>query len=225
MLLATQQALTSTIAARRPRPKPLLEGKLRIDGDALGSNEARFLYVYGRFDSKVQLIVRLLFANLTTFDHATLLAALDRVYHDPNRQIRAAKKLHTLTLENRSNIRTFLILWEKVSHGAPSTSSTGFKPSAPQGNTAMDLNAVDINTINASDVTYTAMRSIWTPEGQYALSTTPTKRLTRRLNRWYERCSSATHQVVECNLLPYGAYLQRHSDAAPNDFDDGYTSN
>lgn len=136
-LRATYSASLAAQQSRRPRPclpdlplltgpaefdvwLPLLEGKIRVDGEAIGSPEAIFMYVYGRLDWKVQQIVRpqLSASKPDTWDFTTITNALSRIYEDPNKIIRASRKLRALKMKDEDSIRSFLTLWEKNSWDA-----------------------------------------------------------------------------------------------------------
>ncbi|KAJ2998997.1 hypothetical protein NUW58_g145 [Xylaria curta] len=133
-------ALQSAAASRKPRPVlpdpplltgpaefdvwiPLLQGKLRVDGDAIGSDEAKFIYVYGRLDWKVQQIVRpqLSHTQFNEWDYTQVTSALSRIYNDPNKLVRASRKLRAMKMKDDDSIRTFLTNWEKYSWEAGTT--------------------------------------------------------------------------------------------------------
>ncbi|KAJ2989263.1 hypothetical protein NUW58_g3560 [Xylaria curta] len=139
-LRAQITALQSAAASRKPRPVlpdpplltgpaefdvwlPLLLGKLRVDGDAIGSDEAKFIYVYGRLDWKVQQIVRpqLSHTQFNEWDYTQVTSALSRIYDDPNKIVRASRKLRSMKMKDDDSIRTFLTNWEKYSWEAGTT--------------------------------------------------------------------------------------------------------
>ncbi|KAJ2993693.1 hypothetical protein NUW58_g1764 [Xylaria curta] len=139
-LRAQITALQSAAASRKPRPVlpdpplltgpaefdvwlPLLLGKLRVDGDAIGTDEAKFMYVYGRLDWKVQQIVRpqLSHTQFNEWDYTQVTSALSRIYNDPNKIVRASRKLRSMKMKDDDSIRTFLTNWEKYSWEAGTT--------------------------------------------------------------------------------------------------------
>jgi hypothetical protein len=103
----------STTAVRRPRPRlpdpPLyagsvndwstwritMENKLVVDGEAIGSRQDQFMYVFSRLE-------KLAWKNTATYvKHCRnedgpedLLNYLEKIYGDANAQARAARKLH-----------------------------------------------------------------------------------------------------------------------------------
>ncbi len=78
---------------------PQIQGKLRIDGRAIGTSEAQFFYVYSNLDSKVQGMVlpQLRQAEETrSWDPRAILADLRRIYHDPLRKPKAQVALQEI---------------------------------------------------------------------------------------------------------------------------------
>jgi hypothetical protein len=73
-----------------------MRAKLRIDGGAIGSNEAQFFYVYNSLDSKVQSLV-LSFVQQAQgredWEPTALLDYLGRTYDDPNKTKKAGQRL------------------------------------------------------------------------------------------------------------------------------------
>ncbi|KAJ5863529.1 retrotransposon gag protein [Penicillium soppii] len=91
-----------------------IENKLAIDGPAIGSRSAQFVYVFSRLE-------KLAWKNTGTFvkhrrDTAgpeDLIGYLETIYGDPNAQARAARRLHQITQAEGTAFSKFLPRLEK----------------------------------------------------------------------------------------------------------------
>jgi hypothetical protein len=78
---------------------PAIHGKAEIDREAIGDAKALFYYVYSRIAPKIQEIIlpQLEWARENNdWDYHRILETIERVHTDPNRQLRAQRKLRTL---------------------------------------------------------------------------------------------------------------------------------
>lgn len=93
-----------------------MTAKLRIDGDAIGSPEAQFYFVYSSLASKVQGLV-LPFVRQTQRNEdwkpLALLENLQRIYDDPNKAKKAGQRLIELR-QGTIGIGAYLPQFEKV---------------------------------------------------------------------------------------------------------------
>jgi retrotransposon gag protein len=99
---------------------PLIKAKLRIDGDAIGGPEARFFYLYGRLDGKVQALVtpQLEHAETTQlYDTNDLFAPLLRLYDDPNKVENAEDRLHSIQ-QGEDTLVVYLAKFERLLYKA-----------------------------------------------------------------------------------------------------------
>jgi hypothetical protein len=99
---------------------PLIKAKLRIDGDAIGNDEAQFFYVYGNLDSKIQAMVLPQLSEAEdneTWDFHTILDQIERVYDDPNKKDSAASHLQTIR-QNTDTVSVYLSKFERLLHEA-----------------------------------------------------------------------------------------------------------
>jgi hypothetical protein len=91
-----------------------MENKLAIDGPAIGSRSAQFVYVFSRLE-------KLAWKNTGTFvkhrrdtgGPEDLLRYLETIYGDPNAQARAARRLHQITQAEGTAFSKFLPRLEK----------------------------------------------------------------------------------------------------------------
>ncbi|KAJ5472143.1 retrotransposon gag protein [Penicillium diatomitis] len=91
-----------------------MENKLAVDGEAIGSKQDQFMYVFSRLE-------KLAWKNTGTYvKHSRdtagpddLLAYLEGIYGDPNAQSRAARRLHQIKQTNRQPFTRFLPKLEK----------------------------------------------------------------------------------------------------------------
>lgn len=103
---------------------PLIRAKLRIDADAIGSDEAQFFYLYGNLDSKVQAMVipQLLQAETNeSWDCQNILDQLERVYDNPTKRDTAAARLQGIRQGNDA-LPVYLSKFERVLHEANANS-------------------------------------------------------------------------------------------------------
>ncbi|KAJ5571813.1 retrotransposon gag protein [Penicillium sp. DV-2018c] len=128
----TQEPIST--ASRRVRPRPRLpdpplfggnvndwptwritmENKLTVDGEAIGSRHAQFMYIFSRLE-------KLAWKNTGTFvkhrrsegSPEEILEYLERIYGDPNAQARAARKLHQMKQPDGVSFPRFLPRLEK----------------------------------------------------------------------------------------------------------------
>ena len=134
--VAVQQRLVGRPKARLPDPEklagatrydtwlPLIRAKLRIDADAIGTDEAQFFYLYGNLDSKIQAMVlpQLLQAETNEFwDYQTILDQLERVYDNPTKRDTAAARLQGIRQGNDA-LSVYLSKFERVLHEANANS-------------------------------------------------------------------------------------------------------
>jgi len=93
-----------------------MRAKLRIDGDAIGGDEAQFYYVYSSLGAKVQGLV-LAFVRRAQKDEdwkpLALLDYLERIYDDPNKAKKAGQRLIELRQETMT-ITAYLPQFEKT---------------------------------------------------------------------------------------------------------------
>jgi len=93
-----------------------MTAKLRIDGDAIGSPEAQFYFVYSSLASRVQSLV-LPFVRQAQRNEdwkpLALLEHLQRIYDDPNKAKKAGQRLIELR-QGTMGIGTYLPQFEKV---------------------------------------------------------------------------------------------------------------
>lgn len=93
-----------------------MQAKLRIDGEAIGGNEAQLYYVYSSLEKKVQGLV-LAFVRQAQEDNKweplTLLSYLGRIYNDPNKAKKAGQRLIELR-QGTTSVAIYLPQFEKV---------------------------------------------------------------------------------------------------------------
>lgn len=93
-----------------------MQAKLRIDGGAIGSNEAQFYYVYSSLGTKVQGLV-LAFVQKTQktgdWKPFALLDYLEHIYDDPNKAKKAGQRLIELR-QGTMSITAYLPQFEKT---------------------------------------------------------------------------------------------------------------
>ncbi|KAJ2985577.1 hypothetical protein NUW58_g5455 [Xylaria curta] len=221
-------ALQSAAASRKPRPVlpnpplltgpaefdvwlPLLQGKLRVDGDAIGSDEAKFIYVWEAGTTVQPDILRI-------------------------QDLRAAisNKLQGKVDDRESLPEVYddfvaLLLRLGGGYGGYSTAKPGSTyPSTSNTSTPMDISQVRIDSIRvqsplSSDTESEAkvqISSIWTPKGQMATSSTRKERSQRRKRGNCERCGGTGHGLSTCPLLPYREYVKFNVDEGVDDLSD-----
>jgi hypothetical protein len=101
-----------------------IRAKLRIDGDAIGSNEAQFYYVYSSLGARVQGLVLTFVQQAQANEDWKPLALLDyleRIYDDPNKAKKAGQRLIELR-QGSMNIATYIPQFERVLFGAGANS-------------------------------------------------------------------------------------------------------
>ena len=130
----TRSTAESTPVVATPRPRPRLpdptlfagsvndwstwritmENKLAVDGEAIGSRQDQFMYVFSRLE-------KLAWKNTGTFvkhrrndgGPEDILEYLEKIYGDPNAQARAARKLHQIKQSDGLSFPRFLPRLEK----------------------------------------------------------------------------------------------------------------
>ena len=97
-----------------PTWRVTIENKLSVDGEAIGSPQDQFIYVFSRLE-------KLAWKNSGTFvklrrntgDPQALLNYLENIYGDPNIKARAARRLHQIRQPENMSFSKFLPRLEK----------------------------------------------------------------------------------------------------------------
>jgi hypothetical protein len=94
-----------------------IRAKLKIDGDAIGSDEAQFFYVYSSVDAKVQSLILPFIRKAQakrSWEPKQLVLHLGRLFDDPQKIKKAGQRLIKLRQEDTSGVVSFLPRFEKV---------------------------------------------------------------------------------------------------------------
>ena len=93
-----------------------MRAKLRIDGEAIGDNEAQFFYVYSSLNAKVQALV-LAFVRATQesreWQPLALIDYLGRIYNNLNKAKKAGQRLIELR-QGTTSVTAYIPQFEKV---------------------------------------------------------------------------------------------------------------
>lgn len=100
---------------------PMIKAKIRVDGEALGNQVARFYYVYGNLEPKVQAMIlpQLAEAELNSvWDYHTILDQLKRVLQNPNQQQEAEDMLHGIRQGDKESLTSYIAKFERLVYEA-----------------------------------------------------------------------------------------------------------
>ena len=100
---------------------PAIKAKIRVDGQAIGSEIACFYYVYNNLEALVQAMVlpQLAGAELQEiWYYHTVLSQLSRVYENPNQRQEAEDTLHRLRQNDKEPIASYVAKFERLLYEA-----------------------------------------------------------------------------------------------------------
>lgn len=100
---------------------PAIRAKIRVDGQAIGQDTARFYYVYSNLEPQVQAMVLPQLAEAEKqkrWDYSAILDQLSRVYSNPNQRQEAEDALHHLRQTDKEHLPAYLAKFERLLYEA-----------------------------------------------------------------------------------------------------------
>jgi len=100
---------------------PAIKAKLRVDGQAIGDETARFYYVYSNLEPQVQAMVLPQLSDAEAqgiWDCQSILSQLGRVYENPNQRQEAEDALHNLMQGDKESLASYVAKFERILYEA-----------------------------------------------------------------------------------------------------------
>ena len=100
---------------------PSIEAKLLVDGEAIGSAIAQFYYVYLNLEPTVQSTVlpQLATAKASkSWNPQSILAQLQRIYHDPHKAKKAEDRLFELSQGSTESLALYIARFKRAIYEA-----------------------------------------------------------------------------------------------------------